>query len=325
MKKVWTAVQVTLLAACVAGLAVGSVLLWTWHQDGPAEVVSAHWSDTSVVIGATSTLEVSVQLPWHRDVASAVPTTVPRSLVAAERGARAVQGEWSLDGKRLWHLSIPLVPVQPAAESAGRVVISLVPDRPTSPRSVSILLPSLEVESLDVTTAALERPTERLSFDEPTPAEPSPAPPVESLWPWGLLALVGALSTVAVMVARRLLFRPERPVWVGALRELERLDGDRSIHNPVYVARLMDILKSYVEARFGTATRAETFTELATSVASLEQIDGASEHELRWLTQTANSIRFAPESSGSASIDRGRASGFVRSVIQQSIPEASHD
>jgi len=136
------------------------------------------------------------------------------------------------------------------------------------------------------------------------------------LWLFGLLPLVAVLLTL--LVWKRISNRPETPPWLLAQAELDSLAGEGGLAPPVFYSRLTDILKSYVAARFGTPSDAETSSELIESIAAVSGRDDTPEEFVR-LVGTADGVKFAGAGADGAQFDKNL--DLVRHFVDQTTPK----
>jgi hypothetical protein len=141
-------------------------------------------------------------------------------------------------------------------------------------------------------------------------------------WWW----IVGAtLAAIVCMVLARMLFwrtrgavtEPPLPPDAWALRELDRLDAERLPSRgdiDGFFARLSDIVRHYVEQRWGISAPEQTTKEFLRTARHHPELAGSHEHTLGGFLRTADMVKFAAVRPGdpecSSAMDSMR--GFVR-------------
>lgn len=315
------ALRFAALVLFLAALVPASFYLKAWVQDPAPAALDAAWSETSIGLGEGTTLETTVRLPWHRELAGAPVPSPPEGLVAITGAATATPGPFQVHGVRDWSVIVPLVAVDDSLEESAALTIP-VEARGSHRRTVAAVpLPALEISMPEARTEDLA--TEMGPLAELAEPEPETGPGARSSFalPWGQLALLllGCIALVHVM--GRLLRRHERPAWKRALDRLERLERGPRIPTPQYWARLMDILKGYADERFELRATTRTDTELLAALGELPDLDDSTGSRMAWLANTSRSARFAgrevPEE------ERRAAGQALRVFIERTTPEDS--
>lgn len=157
---------------------------------------------------------------------------------------------------------------------------------------------------------------------------------VASRWMWLIAAGVGLGITIAValwLLRRSSSIAPPPPVlppdeW--ALREMERLEGDRLPDRGEFApffARLSDIVRDYVERRWGISAPEQTTKEFLRSARQHPELSGGHEQTLGQFLRTADMVKFAavrpPADECSRALDLMR--GFVRASAPALSPAPS--
>ena len=128
------------------------------------------------------------------------------------------------------------------------------------------------------------------------------------IYPWllrfGLILLVAVLIAFAIyaFIRRRNnkpIFsapKPVEPAHITALRELDKLRGEKlwqSHHTKVYYTRLSDIVRTYIEGRFGVTAMEMTSDEILAGLRNTGFEDNNLVSRLRKLFSLADLVKFA--------------------------------
>ena len=128
------------------------------------------------------------------------------------------------------------------------------------------------------------------------------------IWPWllriGLLLLVAALIGFAIYAFIRWrnnkpIFsapKPAEPPHIIALRDLDKLRGEKLWQNnrtKDYYTRLSDVVRTYIEGRFGVAAMEMTSDEILTGLQNTGFEDNNLVSRLRKLFSFADLVKFA--------------------------------
>ncbi len=191
-------------------------------------------------------------LPWGVEVVGA---RVEAGGDMAAEGAPRINSKWRW-GKRLWRVEATIRPLGSGGTAPGRLVIELDRALPGSDGGrCEVAVPALKVA--DAPAAAPSRP--RLADREELPA------PKRVGWWWYLAvaaAVAAAAGAVWIILRRRARREAEvPPPWEVARAELARLRSllaERGFRAELGTARLSDILKNYLAARFGLPAVTET-------------------------------------------------------------------
>ena len=130
----------------------------------------------------------------------------------------------------------------------------------------------------------------------------------EDIWPWllgfGALLLVAAvIGFIIYAIIRRRnnkpIFGPPKPVepaHITALRELDKLRGEKlwqTNRTKDYYTRLSDIVRTYIEGRFGVAAMEMTSDEILTGLRGAGFEDNNLVERMRKLFSLADLVKFA--------------------------------
>ncbi len=124
-------------------------------------------------------------------------------------------------------------------------------------------------------------------------------------WHWILLAIVAIAAAIAAFIYLRkrprkaavpLSPKPSESEDARALRRLNELKN-RSLWQTgevkLYYSELTDILREYLEARFGIQTMEKTTAEIFTSMRQIKNISQDNKAELRQILEVADLVKFA--------------------------------
>jgi hypothetical protein len=148
-------------------------------------------------------------------------------------------------------------------------------------------------------------PIDTLTMDIRDIGAPMPAPVRTGEWlGWALLGLLFAqLVVVAAYILRHRpkkaaaprTRRPAEPSHVTAIRALEKLQGEKLWQNQrhkLYYTRLTDIVREYIEGRYGVGAMEMTSDEIVDALNEMN-IPERSHGQIRRLLTTADYVKFA--------------------------------
>jgi hypothetical protein len=121
------------------------------------------------------------------------------------------------------------------------------------------------------------------------------------LWVWLALLLIGLVSWLIVIRRHNLTLlgkpKPVDPPHVVAIKELESLSSQKLWQNnkhKLYYTRLTDILRQYMEGRWGVAAMEMTTDETVAALAQVEIPEDELAH-LRGILRSADLVKFAKQ------------------------------
>ena len=250
-------------------------------------------------------------LPWGVEIVGA-RIEAGEDLAAA--GAPRITSKWRW-GKRLWRIEATIRPLDSRGAAPGKLVIELDRALPGSDGGRCVVaVPALKVAD-DPAAATASQP--RLADREELPA------PKSVKWWWYLIAAAAVVAAaVAVWLILRHRARREAelpPPWEVARAELARLRAglaERNFRAELGTARLSDILKNYLAARFGLPAATETgcaFLDGATLVLTAEELEF-----LRGFFGAADLVKFARTPADRSELERFIAAASA--LVERTVP-----
>lgn len=144
MKSFLTVLKIVLLVVFLVAVTFGYLFFRVWQKNERPEVTSNSWSETEILLGHASILELEIEAPWHREVLP-LPQSHPESLVPVFDQAEFTKGSLSLLGTREWAIRIPFVATDTKDLEGSTASFPLKKTKRVSPTTVNVTLPSLSV------------------------------------------------------------------------------------------------------------------------------------------------------------------------------------
>jgi len=149
-------------------------------------------------------------------------------------------------------------------------------------------------------------------------------------WAVAIAGVALCLGFVLWLMRRRSAAPPPPPLpadqW--ALREIERLEAERLPERGEvdgFFVRLSDVVRTYIERRFGIAAPEQTTQEFLRAAGRHPDLAGGHERTLAQFLRTADMVKFAAQRP--AGTECGRAldamRGFVRATAPAEAPEGA--
>jgi hypothetical protein len=199
-------------------------------------------------------------------------------------------------------------------------------------------LPAMKasVRRADGTTVQVELPAakvpiaslvgDRLPLTELAQGLRDPVEIADGRWWWWVLAGAGAAASLAIawwMMNRpgTLEAEPPLPPDEWALREIERLEADRLPERGEvdgFFVRLSDVVRTYLERRFGIAAPEQTTQEFLRAAGKHPELAGGHERTLAQFLRTADMVKFAAQRP--AGTECGRALDAMRGFVRATAP-----
>lgn len=320
MKHLLTICKILFVASLLVASVIGYRFFSVWQEDARPAVTEVSWENNKVTLGRQTVLHATVRIPWHRQLASPVPTHAPGSLVAVRRGGWFRLGPLDLSGHRTCRLAMPFVPSTVADVGGQPVELPLRATRRISPGTIAIPLPPLDVLTPEEIPDSLIVATDPLKPDTPVEQTASSPPPSKNPFPFGLVAGVLTLLVGAFFLIRHLRRpKPVVPPWVTARQALADLEQQSPPDSSLYFLRLTDILKHYTAIRFNMPTDAASSTELLASIENVSELGEEWRAPLARVVRQADSAKFAAaEIVGDLRRD---ALGEVRQFVETTTPD----
>lgn len=321
MKLFWNITKIILLSALMIGAFFGYRFFKVWQENERPTVESTQWENAETSLGGSATLLVTLEVPWHREVSTANPTSHPDAFLPVRHKAALKKGPLTLSGTREWKLRIPLVATAAGLPEGQTVSIPLKKTERISPASVNIPLPALTV----LTPADIPRePTNPKDF-----LQPEALPPAESAMdhiddfqsPWKWIVIIAATVILIIAVTFFAFKKASQidaiPPWERALGKLDKLDISK---NPTsVVASLTDILKDYTSERYQLAANTKTSSEYLAIVKTIPDLSDDKINELPWLARVADAAKFAGRTPTEDAPPR--ALSVVREFVENTTPQ----
>lgn len=302
----------TLTASAVFAVLAG-LLPARVHAAAPTATLDMSVSTTSVTLGQTVAMKVSAKLP----AGAALRLDLEKSTTDTFAIAKADAGAVKEDGQgRVQDFQLEIIPL-----ALGSLPIALVWNAEGPGGSQALEAPPLILNVSPPPGIAPDKPS-LIDIKEPRRARPA-------LWPWLLAAALGAAAWE--LYRRRRPSGPgpaaagpppdNRPPDVIALEELSRLESsdlwERGEFKPFYL-RLTEILRRYLEHRFGIPATRLTTAELYRHVRQAE-LDRPLAVLFKELFDRADLVKFAkvqPEPDWG-----GRDCAAARRLVEQTTPK----
>jgi len=316
MKAFLTILKYTSLTLLLVAMIFGFLFFRTWQKNERPTVLESSWGETEILIGHSSTLNLTIKAPWHREFINARPTGSPDFLAPVARLGSVEKGALDLTGQRTWSLSIPFVATDARSLEGLTATFPIKPTQRISPTTVNIALPPLSIIFPTDLPDAPKNPEIFLTEDEPDllPTASTLAPERKPWWPWVVGTLV--LAILIFYLLRRTGVIKSTPAWEKALSRLDKLPTDTP--PAVFFSKLTDILKSYTSDRYSVRARAKTSAEFIRVLQELPAIPNEYLTELPAFARLADGVKFADQNPAEGAASRSLE--FVRSFVKATIP-----
>ena len=288
-----------LLAAAVAAVAVGTGAV-AQQADMPPAIIHARIDTAAVTMGARTALRVEVAKNGHAGTMVGLPEIKEggfAEFAGAELRGLTVDSTDLGNGRIQVNYNFDLQPFDPG-------VLTLPPFRYATPGGDTAVSEQLTLKVLEV-----EMPKEMRDSLWINPMAGTVTIParwydyIPSYWPWILIGL----AVVAIIVAVILLYRKNGPQLIArrrvvppyqlAMERLRKLKGSKlaeSGHAKEYYTELTDILRQYLEGRFGIYAREMTSTQILDAMHDNAETDPFTD-QVREMLRTADFVKFAKQ------------------------------
>ena len=279
----------------------------------PAEPTFIGW--TEVVVEVIVDKGVTVELADYERSDSLAEHQFEFRVTPVERKAAAPND----DGKLKWTYRYALEFFLPGPYELPPAVVSFVDSREAPDSATPAEAHELKTEPLTVVV----RETKPLTPEELQTI--TALPPVElrepwSLWWWAVFPLIAALATLAAAFIRRSRRRQQVvipiPAHEWARRAIAALLGENLIASgrvQEFYYRVSDIVRGYVERRFGVSASEMTTEEFLAAAASDGRFGERNTNELNEFLNACDLVKYARQTPGAGQADAvlRAAGGFV--------------
>ncbi len=317
MKSFLTVLKIVLLVVFLVAVTFGYLFFRVWQKNERPEVTSSSWSETEILLGHASILELEIEAPWHREVLP-LPQSHPESLVPVFDQAEFTKGSLSLLGTREWTIRIPFVATDTKDLEGSTASFPLKKTKRVSPTTVNVTLPSLSVITPEEIPETPRVPEDFLTEEEPEKIKPDGASSLDkrnNLWIWALGALI--LIPLIIYFLKRTGIIKSTPPWEKALGNLSKLDPQGS---PVaFYSKLTDILKQYTSERFSIKGRSKTSAEFLQILKNHPLIPNKHLEQLESFAHLSDEVKFADHTPDSS--EAPKSLELVKKFVNDTTPE----
>ncbi len=308
-----------LLAVLVVAIGFGYLFFRVWQKNERPTITSLKWNQPEVTLAHGVQLTVKITAPWHREISTASPTSLPPALTPLPNQGKIKRGKLQLNGKRNWTLTIPIVTTKPEQIEGEAITFPIKSTKRISPNYTSASLPALKINLPEEIPNYPNTPSDFLGEQPPPPPpeeSPSSAPESRGLSAWWF-ALVPVAGLITFFLLRRFGIIKTTPAWVKALEKLDNLKTESP--PKVFYSALTDILKEYVSGRYSVRARTKTTSEFLETIQEFSDIPAQQLQNLPQFAHLADEVKFAdliPDSENAPkSID------LIRSFINSTTPD----
>jgi len=316
MKSFLTILKYTALTILLVAMVFGFLFFRTWQKNDRPTVLESRWDKTEILLGHSSSLNLTIKVPWHRELINARPSASPDFLAPVSRLGTIEKGALNLTGQRTWYLSMPFVATDTKSLDGLTASFPIKATKRISPTTVNVELPPLAIILPTDLPDAPQNPEIFLTEDEPDRLTTATilGPKRKPWWPWALGAV--ALALLIFYLLRRTGVIKSTPAWEKALGRLDKLPTDTP--PAIFFSKLTDILKGYTSDRYSVRARAKTSAEFIQVLQELPAIPNEYLTELPPFARLADGVKFADQipAEGEAS----RSLELVRSFVKATIP-----
>jgi len=255
--------------------------------------------------GAPARAVLELRLPWGNAVTEAAADAGENTVVS---GPTAVTSAWRW-GYRIWRVEATLRPLGTSGMTPGRIRLTLEKPLPGAPDGRF----EVEIPALSVSEAA------RKEAAEPGLAAPEKIAGGGKWWIYAICAAVLLIAGVLIWHNSRHP-RPELQPWDIALLDIAELKVDmtrRDFDTEEGVARLSDILRRYLTARFDLPAVTGTGDSFLAGDAA-EKLAPDDRGFLRSFLADADLVKFARNPADRTELERSAAA--VEALISRTIP-----
>lgn len=317
MKSFLTVLKFTVLIIFLTGVFFGYLFFRVWQKNERPQVTSSSWTETEILLGHASILELEIEAPWHREVIPS-PQSYPESLVPVLEQADYTKGSLSPLGTREWTIRIPFVATDTNDLEGSTASFPLKRTKRVSPTTVNLTLPSLSVINPEEIPENPRIPDDFLTEEEPEKIslEGNNSPDGKAhLWIWALAALI--LIPLIIYLLKRTGIIKTTPPWEKALGNLSKLDPQSA---PVaFYSKLTDILKQYTSERFLVRGRSKTSAEFLRILQNHPLIPNEHLGQLGSFAHLSDEVKFADYIPDSA--EAPKSLELIKKFVNDTMPE----
>ncbi|MGC6567041.1 MAG: hypothetical protein ACON38_15690 [Akkermansiaceae bacterium] len=316
MKSFLTILKYASLVILLMAMTFGYLFFRVWQKNERPEIIESNWEQSEILLGHSSTLNLTVKVPWHRELNSATPVGSPDFLLPVRRLGKVEKGSLDLTGHRTWYLQIPFVATDTQSLEGQTAAFPVKSTERVSPTTINLDLPELSIVLPSDIPDDFKDPNIFLTEKPPEESEETSSnrPEKKPWWPWVVGAVV--LLAVLIYILKRTGVIKTTPAWEKALGRLESLTKDSP--PPVYYSKLTDILKGYTADRYSVRARAKTSAEFIRILQDLPAIPNEYLTELPAFASLADAVKFADHVPPAE--DSDRSVELIRSFIKATIP-----
>lgn len=327
IKSRWRSLALRLAGALIVLLLLAIGASWLADPAPTAAEVQILTPPESIFIGTSVICATKVTCPLYRLPLTFLNVVAPAGAQALPENSRRWCGLGVLSWR--WKLTFVLQPYELGPKKDGKVEVALSPGRGASVATLSGAIPEFTVRPSVADDETVLRLAPRLS---------AAAVPVTWRW-WHYAALAGAVLLLALVTWWFLRRKKEAavaipiPPWDAALMAMQVLEGRLPLEPATFFVSLIDLLRSYCEAReFAAHATATTTPEFLEAVHRNPALSVAQKQALREFLTAADLIKFAKaEATQEQLVDALRAGRrFVAETTPQpaavsAVPKAAHE
>lgn len=301
----------------LAALVWGSGWLWSKRDAGKVGAAKVVLAPAAVSApGKPVRAELTLRLPLWRRVKAAEAEPGKNSVLS---GAAETASAWRWS-YRDWRIAATLRPLGSGECAPGKLRVTLSPGHPDEPGTLEFEIPPITVEAGDPGESAT---SPLLAAVEPPPQKPNRW---HRLW-WLLLPLAaGGLALLRYLRRRRRREEAELPPWErarAALLELRSGIAAGRIDPVAGVEVLSDVVRDYLEARFGVPAPRLTTSEFLALVAASPALSAAERTFLREFMNGADLVKFARVPAARAALED--AVGKAELLVERTTPREAEN
>jgi len=316
MKSFLTVLKFALLAILLVGLAFGFIFFRVWQKNERPEITESSWTESEILLGHSSSLELTIQAPWHRTIKSASPLNHPDFILPVADKAIFTKGSLSPLGIRTWTLSVPFVATDAKTLKGLTASFPIETTKRISPNSVNLALPPLTIVIPEEIPENPSDPDSFLTEDEPkelVSSDPQTATDWEK-WRWPLLAIL-IIPFIYLLKLSGII--KTTPPWEKALGKLDQLDPQTQPMS--FYSKLTDILKQYTSERYSVRASAKTSAEFLQILRNHPRIPNEFLNDLVNFAHLADAVKFADRTPDSA--EAPKSLDLIRAFVKSTTPE----